>query len=313
MVRSSWSTLAFVGVLAVAAASGAALAAGGGASGGSAVMPSMSAPSFDPAAEYRLGIDALKADDFKGAIKHFDKVTEVAPNNADVWYAIGLARVGDGDLKGAENAYERCLHINGDNIAARAQLGLTLAKLNLTDKAKAQLAVLQKRSDSCASKCAQADDLKAAVDAVQGAVSAAPSPSAQLTPPSLLFADPHQGDSAYMQAVSLINQHRYSDALVELGQAEKAFGPHPDVLTYIGYTYRKMGQLDRAETYYRQALAVSPHHRGATEYYGELKVERGDFGGARRMLAVLDKQCAFGCAEAETLRQWIDKRGDPGL
>ena len=313
MVRSSWSTLAFVGILVVAGAGGAALAAGGGASGGSAVMPSLSAPKFDPAVEYRAGVDALQAGDYKKAIQHLDKVSGVAPNNADVWYVLGLARAGDGNLKGAENAYERSVQINGDNVPARAQLGLTLAKLNMTDKAKTQLAVLQKKSDACASKCAQADDLKAAVDAVQDAMSAAPSPSAQLTPPSLLFADPHQGDSAYMQAVSLINQHRYGDALVELSQAEKAFGPHPDVLTYIGYTYRKMGQLDRAETYYRQALAVSPHHRGATEYYGELKVERGDISGARRMLVVLDKQCAFGCAEAETLRQWIDKRGDPGL
>ncbi len=74
-----------------------------------------------------------------------------------------------------------------------------------------------------------------------------------------------------------------------------------------------MGQLDRAEGYYRQALAVAPTHRGATEYFGELMVERGDLVGARRMLAALDRQCAFGCAEAETLRLWITKGADPGL
>ena len=87
--------------------------------------------------------------------------------------------------------------------------------------------------------------------------------------------------------------------------AEKALGPHPDVLTYMGYTYRKLGQLDTAESYYKQALAIAPNHIGATEYYGELKVERGDIKGARQMLAKLDSICSFGCVEAEDLRRWI--------
>jgi Flp pilus assembly protein TadD len=189
---------------------------------------------------------------------------------------------------------------------------MALAKLNQADKAKAELDLLQKKAAACGDTCADATKLKSAVAAVQGAMgSGAPAPSAELTPPSLLFATPSQGDSAYVQAVSLINQHRYQDALDSLAEAQRAFGPHPDVLTYIGYTYRKMGQLDRAETYYQQALSVYPTHRGATEYYGELKVERGDMAGARKMLAELDRQCAFGCVEAETLRQWIQLGHDP--
>jgi Tfp pilus assembly protein PilF len=91
-----------------------------------------------------------------------------------------------------------------------------------------------------------------------------------------------------------------------------AFGPHPDVLTYQGYTWRKLGELEKAEAYYRQALAIAPNHLGATEYYGELKVERGDLAGARLMLAKLDLNCAFACAEAEELRRWIDAGGEPG-
>ena len=201
-----------------------------------------------------------------------------------------------------------------DNVVAHQQLGVSLAKLNQNDKAKAELDLLQQKATACGDSCADSAKLKSAVSAVQGAMAGGQtSPSAQLSPPSLLFATPAQGDSAYVQAVSLINEHRYPEALAALSQAQKAFGPHPDVLTYIGYTYRKMGQLDRAESYYRQALSIAPGHRGATEYYGELKVERGDMAGARRMLASLDQQCAFGCAEAETLRLWIQKGGDPGL
>ena len=34
-------------------------------------------------------------------------------------------------------------------------------------------------------------------------------------------------------------------------------------------------------------------------------VERGDIAGARKMLAKLENQCRFGCAEADELRRWI--------
>jgi Flp pilus assembly protein TadD len=294
---------------------GAALAAGGGSGmsgGGGSSMPSISAPSFDPAAEYQKGIQALKAGQFREAEQDFDHVLTAAPRNGEVWLLDGISKEGKGDLKGAEKAYEKSVKFAPDNIDAHQYLGTALAKLNQSDKAKAELDVLQQKATKCGDSCADSAKLKAAVAAVQGAMGGG-SPSAELSPPSLLFATPQQGDSAYVQAVSLINEHRYQDALKALGEAQKAFGPHPDVLTYIGYTYRKMGQLDRAETYYRQALAVAPGHRGATEYYGELKVERGDMAGARAMLAVLDRQCSFGCAEAETLRLWIRNGGDPGL
>jgi Tfp pilus assembly protein PilF len=128
---------------------------------------------------------------------------------------------------------------------------------------------------------------------------------------SLLFGGAKTGDAAYVQAVSLINERRYDEALVSLAKAAETFGPHPDILTYQGYTWRKKGDYARAETYYREALAIDPRHIGATEYYGELKAARGDIAGARLMLAKLDKLCAYGCADAEELRRWIDAGGDP--
>ena len=315
MARSTWKTLMFTAAIGAAAVAGVALAAGSGMSGGGGGGSlQATAPSFDPAEEYRKGAEAYKAGDFKGAESHFSRVTEAAPRNADVWLVLGMARTGKGDLKGAKGAYEKSVKYNPDNIPAHQALGVTLAKLNMADKAKAELEVLQQKATACADTCPQAASIKEAVAAVQGAVATQPTPSARLeAPPSLLFASPDEGDQAYVQAVSLINDHRYDEALASLNRAEQVFGPHPDLLTYLGYTYRKMGQLDRAEGYYRQALAVAPGHRGATEYYGELKVERGDLAGARRMLAVLDRQCAFGCAEAETLRAWIIKGADPGL
>ena len=119
------------------------------------------------------------------------------------------------------------------------------------------------------------------------------------------------GDAAYVRAVSLINERRYAEALAALDRAESAFGPHPDVLTYQGYVWRKLGRLDQAEAHYRAALAIAPTHRGATEYYGELKVIEGDMAGAKAMLSRLDRVCVYGCVEAEDLRRWIARGGDP--
>jgi Flp pilus assembly protein TadD len=125
------------------------------------------------------------------------------------------------------------------------------------------------------------------------------------TTPGLFFTDTATGDHAYQMGVSLINERRYQDAIQSLLLASFRFGPHPDVLTWLGFASRKLGRTELAETYYRRALTAAPGHKGATEYYGELLVERGDITGARRMLAQLDANCAFGCAEAEELRRWI--------
>jgi tetratricopeptide (TPR) repeat protein len=149
-----------------------------------------------------------------------------------------------------------------------------------------------------------------AEDAFQHVVDSTPR-AANTAPPGLSLAMPQMGDGAYVRAVSLINERRWDEALAALDKAETAIGPHPDILTYKGYVWRKKGDWSQAESYYRQALAMNPDHRGATEYYGELKVLEGDVAGAKVMLAKLDAACSYGCAEAEELRLWIDHGGDP--
>jgi tetratricopeptide (TPR) repeat protein len=248
-------------------------------------------------------------------------VLEAAPRNVDVLYVSGLAKEGRGDFKGAVRTFEKALKIEPGRIPVRRELALSLAKLGETDKAQAELDTLKKSAAACGDTCAEAADLKSAIVTVQAALApaapaspAAPGTAAPGAAPgavSLLLSDPASGDHSYVQAVRLINEGRYQDALVALGRAREVFGPHPDVLTYTGYTYRKLHQYDRAESYYRQALAIAPNHRGATEYYGELMAERGDLVGARHMLVKLEALCNFACPEADDLRRWIDKSPAP--
>ena len=312
----------------------AAASGGGGMGGGMPMMPSVSAPTYDPAAEYQKGLAALKDGKFKDAERAFGNSLSADPKNADTLFMLGMARAGHGDEKGAVKAYDKSLSIDPQQVPARREYAVALAKLGQTDKAQAQLAMLQQKAASCAGSCPQAAELTAAVTAAQAAMTpasaasssvpaaatapqsatpGAPAPSAGTppnpTPPktlSLLLTDPASGDGSYVDAVRLINLHRYHDALASLAKARAAFGPHPDVLTYTGYAWRKLGDYARAEAYYREALAIAPTHVGATEYYGELMVERGDVAGARRMLARIEAVCTFGCVESEDLRRWIE-------
>jgi tetratricopeptide (TPR) repeat protein len=98
MTRLRLSALLAASAASLAAAPLLADAPGGG-GGGSA--PSMSAPQYDAAAEYRKGIEALQANQFADAKKAFDRVLAVAPSDANTNFLAGLAAAGLGDLKGA--------------------------------------------------------------------------------------------------------------------------------------------------------------------------------------------------------------------
>jgi outer membrane protein assembly factor BamD (BamD/ComL family) len=92
------SAFAFAGL----AAASSAFANMGGMSGGGG-MPSMTQPSFNPAAEYKKGLDALNANDFKDAARSFDRVLSAAPKNVQTLVADGYAHAGMQDYSGARH------------------------------------------------------------------------------------------------------------------------------------------------------------------------------------------------------------------
>lgn len=305
-MRRAWKLGSLVAAAALLAPLAAGASGGGIASGDARGFdpPSASGPTYDPVVEFQRGVTALQARDFQTAELAFQRVTGAAPKSAEGWRMLGLSRTGQSDHKGARKAYDRAVRIDPNDIVSRQGLAVSLVQLKDPGKARVELDWLKARQTACATTCPDAAALESATAAVERALNGEAATAA--LPSSLLFAGPAAGDGAYLQAVALINERRYGEALVALDAARRVFGPHPDVLTYQGYTHRKLGEFDKAEGYYRSALDIAPDHRGATEYYGELMVERGDIAGARVMLAKLDRLCAYGCAEAEELRRWID-------
>ena len=97
---------------------------------------------------------------------------------------------------------------------------------------------------------------------------------------------------------------RYDDAIKFLILANEENPNQPDILNYLGYSYRKVGDFLMAEIYYEQGLAVDSEHIGINEYLGELYVETNRINKAKERLEVL-KNCK--CEEFKELQNLISK------
>ena len=298
ILRSGTATGIAIAIALVAAQP---LSAAGGGGGGGMGMPSESTPQYDPAVEYQKGIAAYQARDFKGSATAFKHVTDVVPKNAPAQYLLGSSFLLQGDFKKAKKPLEMAVKHDATLIEAQRDLGVVYAKLGDAAKATARRDALAAMKSACTVPCAKTGQLDAAIAAVAAAVGGNP----QALAPSRRPGSPENADKVYVVAVGLINEGHYEDAIVRLEDAVWSDGPHPDLMTYLGFANRKLKRYDAARAWYEQALAVAPGHRGALEYYGELKLELGDLVGAREHLARLDRICGFGCYQADELRQWI--------
>jgi tetratricopeptide (TPR) repeat protein len=96
----------------------------------------------------------------------------------------------------------------------------------------------------------------------------------------------------------------YSKAYDKLIKAYDKDKKNPDILNYLGYTLRKTGNFEKAESYYLEGLELDAKHLGINEYLGELYVQTGRIELAKKRLAVL-KDC--NCEEYEELKELIEK------
>ena len=88
---------------------------------------------------------------------------------------------------------------------------------------------------------------------------------------------------------------------------EKAYAKdkkNADILNYLGYTLRKTGNFEKAETYYLKGLKLDSGHLGINEYLGELYVQTGRIELAKERLEVLS---GCKCEEYEELKELIEE------
>ncbi|NNE42250.1 MAG: tetratricopeptide repeat protein [Marinicaulis sp.] len=283
-------------------------APGGGSSGAPVTQPKQN---IDPAKSYQEGVEALEAGDYKKAERKFGEVLRVMRDMPEANYYMGLAKVGREKHKASVKYFKRAVKERPNFVEAREQLALSYIVLEKTEEAAEQQAALEELKVSCATAECDTNFIKRLDDALSRIalamgegietddVSAAPIDKD-------IFAARTDGESRYGAAVRLINQSRYDEAIEALYLAQAAIGPHPDVLNYLGFCHRKLGDFDKARGFYALALEIDSQHLGANEYLGELYVETGELDRAKRQLVKLDALCAFGCAEREDLARLIE-------
>ena len=98
----------------------------------------------------------------------------------------------------------------------------------------------------------------------------------------------------------------YSQAFKKLEKAYSSNKKDPDILNYLGYTSRKIGNFEEAEKFYLTGLNIKPDHNGINEYLGELYVQTNQIDKANERLNVL-KNC--NCKEYNELELIIKNRG----
>ena len=98
----------------------------------------------------------------------------------------------------------------------------------------------------------------------------------------------------------------YTQAFNKLEKAHKTDNKNPDILNYMGFTSRKVGNFDQAEKFYLKGLSIKPNHNGINEYLGELYVQTNRIDKANERLEVL-RNC--NCDEFNELELIIKTRG----
>ena len=95
----------------------------------------------------------------------------------------------------------------------------------------------------------------------------------------------------------------YKKAAKLLHKANKEDPANPDILNYLGFTERKLGNYKDSEVYYLIGLEIDPDHHGINEYLGELYVATNRMDLAKERLKVLE---ACNCEEYQDLKDVID-------
>ena len=111
-------------------------------------------------------------------------------------------------------------------------------------------------------------------------------------------------DSIYAHGRNLARAGQYNDAIRVLYLASDQSDPR--VLNYLGYSNRKLGNMDNALKYYHAAVASNPDFSLVREYLGEAYIQLGMLEKAREQLTQIERICgAQTCREYSMLSKYM--------
>jgi len=99
----------------------------------------------------------------------------------------------------------------------------------------------------------------------------------------------------------------WSGAIAVLNSAALRDPRNADIQNYIGYSHRRLRELEPAFAHFRQALTFNPRHRAAHQHMGEAYLTVGNLVAAEEHLAALERICLIPCDEYDDLQRAIAK------
>jgi Flp pilus assembly protein TadD len=112
-------------------------------------------------------------------------------------------------------------------------------------------------------------------------------------------------NSDFRDGERAVKEGRYQEAVALFNSILRREPDNADAHNYLGYSLRKLGDLDKAQQHYRTALQLKPDHKAALEYYGELFLQIKDLPRAEEQLARLERACPSGCTERAELEKAV--------
>lgn len=111
-------------------------------------------------------------------------------------------------------------------------------------------------------------------------------------------------DELYQAGYWLARAGKYEEALAQFRQARNQNDPR--ILNYIGFSMRKLGQVDEAMVAYNRVLTVDPNYTLARAYLAEAFLTQGKVDLAAGQLAEIGRRCGTTCEEYVVLARQID-------
>ena len=99
----------------------------------------------------------------------------------------------------------------------------------------------------------------------------------------------------------------WNGAIAVLKSAALRDPRNADIQNYIGYSYRRLRELEPSFAHFRQALTLNPRHRAAHQHMGESYLAIGNLTAAEEHLAALERICLIPCDEYGDLQRVIEK------
>jgi tetratricopeptide (TPR) repeat protein len=120
-------------------------------------------------------------------------------------------------------------------------------------------------------------------------------------------ADWAQLDADFVAGKKAMAAGDWNGAIAVLKSAALRDPRNADIQNYIGYSHRRLRELEPAFAHFRQALTLNPRHRAANQHMGEAYLTIGNLTAAEEHLAALERICLIPCDEYGDLQRVIAK------